>query len=212
MPAGFFITLEGVDGAGKSTLAAALAERLGEAGHEVVRTREPGGSPGAEEIRRLLVEGEPGRWSPETEILLFTAARRDHAERVIEPALAEGKVVVCDRYVDSTRAYQAVDDPGRRRLVDRLHELLIGREADLTLILDLEIGTAAGRAAGRPGDEARFERRGFPFQERLRLAFQALVAEAPERIVVLDATEPDARVAERAWSAVAARLPAPAPR
>ena len=209
MAGGLLITLEGVDGAGKSTLSRRLAERLRGAGHDVVETREPGGAPGAEEIRRLLVEGAPGRWSPETEILLFTAARRDHAERTIEPSLAAGKIVLCDRYVDSTRAYQVVDDPARRRLVDRLHEMLIGREADVTLVLDLDPQAALGRAAARAegAAETRFEDRGFPFQERLRLAFRALAAEAPDRCCLLDASEPGERVAERAWAAIAPRLP-----
>src|SRR5690606_1230889 len=118
---GLFITLEGIDGAGKSTQARLLAERLRAQGREVVATRGPGGAPGAAEIRRLVVEGAPGRWSPETEILLFTAARRDHVERVIAPAIGRGAFVVCDRFVDSTRAYQGA--ARLRATVDRLHAM-----------------------------------------------------------------------------------------
>lgn len=135
---GFFLTVEGVDGVGKSTQVRILAERLRKASREVFTTREPGGTQGADDIRRLLVEGTPGRWSPDTEILLFTAARRDHVERVIGPALKRGAVVVCDRYVDSTRAYQGAGAPKRRKLIDQLHELAIRVNPDLTVILELE--------------------------------------------------------------------------
>ena len=192
-----FISFEGPDGAGKSTQAARLAAHLGARGHEVIETREPGGSPGAEEIRRLLVEGEPGRWSPETEMLLFTAARRDHLERVIGPAVARGAVVICDRFADSTRAYQGAGDPARRALVDRLHTLMIGREPDLTLILDLDPEAGLARAAGRQGGEDRFERKGAAFQAALRDAFRAIAAAEPGRCVLIDATfEADAVAAD----------------
>ncbi|NNF89961.1 MAG: dTMP kinase, partial [Boseongicola sp.] len=137
MSAGRFITFEGIDGSGKSTQARRLAERLEARGLEVVLTREPGGSPGAEEIRRLLVEGDPDRWSAETEILLFTAARRDHLERTILPALARGAIVVSDRFADSTRIYQGATRGDLRALVDRLHAEVIGREPDLTFIIDM---------------------------------------------------------------------------
>jgi len=205
---GFFLTLEGIDGTGKSTQARLLAARLRVADREVVETREPGGAPGAEEIRRLLVEGEPGRWSPETEVLLFTAARRDHVERVVRPALARGAVVLCDRYVDSTRAYQGAGAPERRALVDRLHALAIGLDPDLTLILDLDPETAAARARGRVANasEDRFERKGLDFQVRLRDEFRAIAAAEPGRCVVIDAGEPADRVAARAWAALAPRL------
>jgi dTMP kinase len=200
---GLFVTLEGIDGAGKSTQARLLADRLRAHGREVVLTREPGGAPGAEEIRRLLVEGAPGRWSPETEILLFTAARRDHVERTVRPALDRGAVVVCDRYVDSTRAYQG---EGRlRETVDRLHALTIGLDPDLTLILDVVPVAAAGRAASRatPGED-RFERKGA--QGRLREAFLALAGAEPARCRVIDAARDPEAVAADIWQAVAARL------
>lgn len=198
-----FVTLEGIDGAGKSTQAGLLAERLRAQGREVVLTREPGGARGAEEIRRLLVEGEPGRWSPEAEALLFTAARRDHVERTIRPALARGAVVVCDRYVDSTRAYQG---EGRlRETVDRLHALCIGLDPDLTLVLDMDPDAAAGRAETRatPGED-RFERKGA--QDRLRDAFLAIARSEPARCRVIDAGRPAQAVADEIWEAVAARL------
>ncbi|MEM6488530.1 MAG: dTMP kinase, partial [Pseudomonadota bacterium] len=132
----------------------ALAERLRATGRDPVLTREPGGAPGAEAIRALLVTGDPGRWSAATEALLFTAARRDHMERVIAPALAAGRVVLCDRFVDSTRAYQSAgeaDAAAARGRVDALHALAIGREADLTLILDLDPAVGLARAAARAG-------------------------------------------------------------
>ncbi|TPE52924.1 dTMP kinase [Amaricoccus solimangrovi] len=197
MAGGRFITFEGIDGSGKTTQIRALAARLRERGEAVVETREPGGAPGAEEIRRLLVEGAPGRWSPETEILLFTAARRDHLERVIAPALGRGETVLCDRYVDSTRAYQGVARADLRSTVDALHDRMIRREADLTLILDLDPGEAVARERARGGAEDRFERFGPEFQVRLRAAFLGLAAEFPARCHVVPAGEAPPRVAAR---------------
>ncbi|MFN6951623.1 MAG: dTMP kinase [Albidovulum sp.] len=185
-----FITFEGIDGSGKSTQARALAEHLRAKGHDVVLTREPGGSPGAEEIRRLVLEGDPDRWSAETEILLFTAARRDHLERVIEPALADGKIVICDRFADSTRMYQGLSRGDLRRVVDRLHELMIGREPDLTFIIDLDPDLGLARARGRNGTEERFEDFGAGLQRRIREGFLALAAEFPDRCRVIDGNRP----------------------
>ena len=205
---GFFLTVEGIDGAGKSTQARMLAERLRSFGREVVETREPGGAPGAEEIRRLLVEGDPERWSPETEILLFTAARRDHVERVVRPALDRGAVVLCDRYVDSTRAYQGAGSPERRTLVDRLHRLAIGLDPDLTLIFNMDPGAALERASKRLSDtgEDRFEKMGQAFQAKLREEFLAIAAAEPGRCTVIDAARPPETVAGQVWAAVAPRL------
>lgn len=207
MSGGTFITLEGPDGAGKSTQARLLAAALEAAGHRVVLTREPGGAPGAEAIRRLLVEGEPGRWSAMTELLLFTAARRDHLERTLAPALAAGAVVVCDRFVDSTRAYQSAGRDGGvgRGAVDALHTLCIGRDPDLTLILDLDPADAGARGAARGGGEDRFERFGPAFQHRLREAFAAIAAEDPVRCAVIDGTGEVEAVGARVRAAVAAR-------
>lgn len=212
-PGALFVTLEGPDGAGKSTQARALAARLEAAGHRVRLTREPGGAAGAEAIRQLLVTGEPGRWSAETEALLFTAARRDHVERVIAPALAAGEVVLCDRYVDSTRAYQAA---AARDLVDALHHLAIGLDPDLTLILDIAPERALTRATARAKTHAtaqegedRFEQKGLGFQEALRGAFQAIAAAEPARCRIIDADAAPEVVETRLWEALSARLPAP---
>lgn len=186
MAPGRFITFEGIDGAGKSTQARLLAVEMRRDGREVIETREPGGAPGAEAIRRLLVEGETGRWSPETEILLFTAARRDHLEHTLAPALARGAVVVCDRFVDSTRVYQGVARAALRALVDALHAQAVALEPDLTLILDADPDEARGRDGAR-GSEDRFERMGPAFQRRLRDGYRALAAEFPHRCRLIDA-------------------------
>jgi dTMP kinase len=205
---GFFLTVEGIDGAGKSTQARMLAERLRSLGREITETREPGGAPGAEEIRRLLVAGDPDRWSPETEILLFTAARRDHVERVVEPALSRKTIVLCDRYVDSTRAYQGAGAPERRALVDQLHALAIGLDPDLTLIFDMDPTAALERTRARTSDlnEDRFEKMGMEFQARLRAEFVAIAAAEPARCILIDASRPAEDVAAQVWSAVAPRL------
>lgn len=201
---GAFITFEGVDGAGKTTQRGRLAAAFAAAGRPVVETREPGGSEGAEAIRRLLVEGAPGRWSPETELLLFTAARRDHMERTVGPALAGGAVVLCDRFVDSTRAYQAAGRGLDRARVDALHAAFIGREPDLTLIFDLDPAEALARQAARGGGEARFEGFGLAFQQRLRAAFRAIAEAEPARCAVIDASGDADAVAARVRAAVAA--------
>ena len=187
MASGRLITFEGIDGSGKTTQIRALADRMRAAGEDVVETREPGGAPGAEAIRSLLVEGATDRWSPETEILLFTAARRDHAERTILPALARGATVLCDRFIDSTRVYQGAVRSDLRATVDAIHRLAIGIEPDLTLVLDLAPDVARRRDAARASGEDRFERFGADFQARLRAGFLALAAEFPDRCRVVDA-------------------------
>jgi dTMP kinase len=194
--AGCFITLEGIDGSGKSTQAALLRDALEAAGREVILTREPGGSPGAEEIRALVLEGEPDRWSAETELLLFTAARRDHLERTIRPALTAGKIVICDRYVDSTRIYQGISRGDLRAKVDRLHELMVGVEADLTLLFDMNPETGHARAKARCTTEERFEDFGVGLQATMRQGFLDLAAEFPKRIRVIDADRPAETVAQ----------------
>ena len=183
---GLFLTFEGIDGAGKSTQSKRLAAALHARGHDVIHTREPGGSPGAEEIRRLLVEGDPDRWSAETELLLFTAARRDHLEKKIRPALQAGKIVISDRFVDSTRVYQGVTRGDLRKLVDALHALMIGCTPDLTFILDIDPTAASVRRAARKSDKDRFEDFGLRFQERLRAGFRTLVRDHPERCRLID--------------------------
>lgn len=204
---GAFISFEGIDGSGKSTQARRLAEALRGQGRDVVLTREPGGSPGAEEIRRLVLEGDRDRWSAETEMLLFTAARRDHLERVIAPALAAGKVVICDRFADSTRMYQGLGRSDLRAVVDQLHALMIGREPDLTILIDIDPAMGLGRALSRGGAEARFESFGEELQARMRQGFLALAEEFAARFVVIDGRGDMDAVAADVAQAVAARLP-----
>ncbi|WP_424964833.1 MULTISPECIES: dTMP kinase [unclassified Dinoroseobacter] len=199
---GRLISFEGIDGSGKSTQARLLAEHLRAVGRDPVLTREPGGSAGAEEIRRLLVEGDPDRWSPETELLLFTAARRDHLERTIAPALAAGRDVITDRFADSTRIYQGATRGDLRGLVDELHALMIGREPDLTVIIDMPPELALRRGLARQSGEDRFEEFGLPFQTALHAGFRALAEAAPERCVLVDgnrAPEAVARDVRTAW-------------
>jgi len=190
-----FITFEGIDGSGKSTQARMLAAALEAEGLSVVRTREPGGSPGAEEIRALVLQGDPDRWSPQTEILLFTAARRDHLERTIDPALAAGSIVICDRFADSTRMYQGLSRGDLRALVDELHRLMIGREPDLTFLIDIDPAVGLARAKGRQGIEERFEDMGLAMQEQMRAGFLALAQEFAPRFRVIDGNRPSQTVA-----------------
>lgn len=187
MTQGFFISFEGGEGAGKSTQIRRLADRLSAAGHDVIVTREPGGSPGAEAIRDLLVNGAADRWSPVTESLLMYAARRDHVERVIRPALARGSVVLCDRYADSTRAYQGAGGDAPASLIAALEEHVLGGTIPvLTLILDLPPQVGLQRAEAR-GGAARFESKGLVFHERLRAGYLEIARQEPERCVVINA-------------------------
>jgi dTMP kinase len=190
-----FITFEGIDGSGKSTQSRRFAEHLQGQGADVILTREPGGSPGAEEIRQLVLTGDPDRWSPETEILLFTAARRDHLEKTIEPALATGKTVISDRFADSTRVYQGAARGDLRSMVDKLHMLMIGREPDLTFIIDMDPATALARGLARKSGEDRFEDFGLPFQETLRHGFLALAHANPDRCVLIDGNRTPEQIA-----------------
>jgi dTMP kinase len=203
-----FITFEGIDGSGKSTQARMLADALRADGIAAILTREPGGSPGAEEIRRLVLEGDPDRWSAETELLLFTAARRDHMERTIAPALGAGQIVICDRFADSTRIYQGLTRGDLRVAVDSLHRLMIAREPDLTFLIDLDPATGLARAKARNGHEERFEDFGEAMQHKARAGFLDLAREFPARFRVIDgARQPEAVAADVmviARSAVAA--------
>ena len=184
--AGRFITFEGIDGSGKSTQSRSFADLLRGQGVDVILSREPGGSAGAEQIRELVLTGDPDRWSAETELLLFTAARRDHLEKTIEPALAAGRTVICDRFADSTRVYQGATRGDLRAKVDALHSLMIGREPDLTIIIDMDPGIALKRGLARKSGEDRFEDFGLGFQETLRHGFLSLAKSYPDRCVVID--------------------------
>lgn len=197
-----FISFEGIDGSGKSTQARLLAETLRAEGREVVLTREPGGTDGADMIRALLVEGAGGRWSAETELLLFNAARRDHLERLIRPQLEAGKLVITDRFVDSTRVYQGVARADLRDAVEMLHQRLIGIEPDRTFVIDLDAEEALARTGGRPGGEDRFESFGPDFQRRLREGFGALARDNPQRIRLIDGSGAPAEVAARVRAAL----------
>jgi dTMP kinase len=206
MAVGRLITLEGGEGVGKSTLAAGLAAAFEQAGHSVVRTREPGGSPGADEIRALLVTGAGDRWSSLTETLLLTAARNDHLERTIRPALARGAWVICDRYWDSTRAYQSIARGLPMATIDTLNALIEAPAPDLTLVLDLDIAAGLSRARSRPGSEARFEALGEAFHASVRAAFLEIARREPQRCAVLDAGLPPAQVLAAARRIIAERM------
>jgi dTMP kinase len=196
MTTGRLITFEGIDGSGKSTQARLLHDHLTAKGQDAILTREPGGAPGAEDIRRLLVEGDPDRWSPETEILLFTAARRDHLERTIEPALKRGTTVISDRFADSTRVYQGAARGDLRDLVDRLHDAVIAREPDLTFVIDMDPDTALARGLARNSGEDRFEDMGAAFQHKLRAGFLALAKSNPDRCHLIDGNRTPEAVAQ----------------
>ncbi len=204
---GVFISFEGGDGAGKSTQIRLLAEALRSAGREVVTTREPGGSPGAEAIRKLLLEGAADRWSPLTEALMMYAARADHLERTIEPALKRGAVVITDRFADSTMAYQGLAGALGEDAVSRLHELVVaGREPALTIILDLPVAEGLKRA-GASGVEQRFESKGAAYHDKVRQAFLEIARRAPARCAVISAAGTAEDVSTRIRAAVAERLP-----
>lgn len=197
-----FVSFEGIDGSGKSTQARRLAQTLRARGIPTVLTREPGGSPGAEEIRRLLVEGDSERWSPETELLLFTAARRDHVERLIRPALTAGDTVICDRFADSSRVYQGLVRGELRHLVEELHRLTIGIEPDRTFVIDIDPGTALTRGEARGSTEDRYEGMGLEFQRGLRMGFLALAQEFPDRVQIIDGSGSEDDVAARILAAL----------
>ena len=198
--AGRFITFEGIDGSGKSTQSRRFDEKLRALGHDVILTREPGGSTGAEHIRELVLTGDPDRWSAETELLLFTAARRDHLEKTIEPVLAAGRTIVCDRFADSTRVYQGATRGDLRAKVDALHALMIGREPDMTFIIDMDPTIALQRGLARKSGEDRFEDFGLGFQETLRRGFLAIANTFADRCIVIDGN----RTADQIASEIAA--------
>jgi dTMP kinase len=208
MSRGLFITIEGGEGGGKSTLREALAKALRAQGRLVVETREPGGTPSAEAIRGLLVRGDADRWSPLSEALLVNAARADHVARVIRPALEEGAVVICDRFCDSTMAYQGYAGGLGRAAMEALDALTIpDTRPDLTLVLDLPVDVGLARAAARRDGEGRFEGKGAAFHEALRAAFLDIAQREPHRCHVLDAQQPAEVVCARALDLILPRLP-----
>ncbi len=207
VPRGRFITFEGGEGAGKSTQLKLLRASLEADGHAVVATREPGGSPGAEEIRTLVLGGGVGRWDTVTEALLFHAARRDHVERLIRPALERGQWVLCDRFEDSSLAYQASGGGLARSDLEALGRLVRGDlQPDLTLILDLPIALGRARAASRNQGTDRFEARDDGFHERVRSAFLEIAAAEPFRCAVIDASRSIDEMALAIRESVAARF------
>ncbi|GIU65954.1 dTMP kinase [Candidatus Phycosocius spiralis] len=207
MQAGRFITLEGGEGAGKTTLLTTLQSKLLAKGYEVVVTREPGGTPGAEAIRNLLVTGSAERWSALSELCLFFAAREDHLNRLIRPALARGAFVLCDRFTDSTRVYQGQAGGAGLEAVELLDRLIVGHtQPDLTMILDLDPAIGLKRAAARHGNEDRFESKTLDFHNALRTAYLGLANHFPTRCVVLDAqTKPEA-LGHVAWELLTKRF------
>lgn len=208
MTRGRFITFEGGEGTGKSTQVARLVDRLSAHGLDVVRTREPGGSPGAEAIRALVVSGSADRWSARTELLLMYASRSDHLERTIRPALEAGRWIVCDRFADSSRAYQGAGGGAAMDLIETLDREIVGPDQpDLTLVFDLPVEIGLERALGRGTAETRFESKGLAFHQRLRDGFAAIAARFPERCRLIDATGTPDAVADRVWAAVEPVLP-----
>lgn len=204
---GRFITLEGGEGAGKSTQVVRLKEWLERQGHEVVATREPGGAPGAEMVRKLLVEGPVERWDGVTEALLHFAARRDHLRSTVWPALKRGAWVISDRFADSTMAYQGYGHGADRTMLGGLYDMAVGEFCpDLTLILDLPVEIGLARAASRRGTETRYESLPVAFHERVRAGFLDIAAVDPERCVVIDANRDIDTIAVAIAEAVTSRL------
>jgi dTMP kinase len=206
---GRFITFEGGEGSGKSTHAALLAKHLSDLGLEVVLTREPGGSPGAEIIRHIILSGAAKPLGVETEAILFAAARDDHVRNVIRPALIDGKWVICDRFIDSTRVYQGSLGKVDQKLIRGLERVTVGAAMpDLTFVVDVPATVGLARASRRRSGAAadRFEGETVEFHEELRRAYRALAHEEPRRIVLIDGRPPRDVVAERIWKQVQERL------
>ena len=195
MAKGRFITFEGAEGAGKSTQLQRLGDALNRAGVDVVRTREPGGSPAAEEIRKMLVSGETQRWVPKTELLLHIAARVEHVASIVSPALLRGSWVVCDRFHDSTVAYQGHGHKLGTDMIDQFHQLLFGAfQPDLTLVFDLPVNIGLERTKRRGSGEDRYERMEMEFHERLRHGFLEIADRHLDRCAVIDAAKDEDEV------------------
>ena len=206
---GRFITFEGGEGSGKSTQAGILANRLARAGRAVFATREPGGSPAAEEIREALLSGEISQFGPLAEAVMFAVARGDHVDTAIKESLQQGKWVVCDRFYDSTRAYQGATAGVPRGLISALEQLTVGAlSPDITFVLDIpaDEGLARAHARAEGAEPDRFEGQELMTHERIRRAFLDIAEEEPGRCIVVDASQPEAMVAEDVWEAVLHRL------
>jgi dTMP kinase len=207
---GRFITLEGGEGTGKSTQVKLLAQRLEAMGISVVVTREPGGSPGAEVLRDFILSGKAAPFGPAGEAILFSAARIDHIDQTIAPALARGAWVICDRFADSTRAYQGAAGKLDPAMIASLERVAVGDvRPDLTLVLDLAPKKGLARAAARRGKRGkadRFEREGAPFHKALRQAFLDIARAEPRRCAIIDADKPPKEVAQAIWASVRERL------
>ncbi len=204
-PRGRFIAFEGGEGAGKSTQVKAVVARLRDAGLEVVQTREPGGSPGAEALRDLLVQGDAGRWSPLSELLMMYAARSDHLEKVIRPALSRGAWVICDRFADSSRAYQGAGGGVAPAFIEQIDaEVVADTQPDLVLVMDMPVAAGLKRAAARGDSENRFESKGTAFHERLRQGFLARASAVPDRYRVIDADRSIETIRDDIWSTLIA--------
>ena len=203
---GYFISFEGIYGSGKSTQIQRLADFLRSLSFDIVVTREPGGSVGGEEIRKLLLQGDVDRWSAETEILLFTAARRDHLERIILPAMKNGQIVICDRFTDSTRMYQGMRGPKLKKLVDMLDKEVIGHDPDLTILIDIDPEIGLRRAKSRETVEERFEDFGLELQKKMRKGFLNLSKQFSNRISVIDGHQSEDNVSKEICSLVKAKL------
>jgi dTMP kinase len=209
MEIGRFITFEGGEGSGKSTQAGILANRLTRAGRPVFSTREPGGSPAAEEIREALLSGRVWQYGPLAEAVMFSVARADHIDYAIRDALQQGRWVVCDRFIDSTRAYQGSTAGVPRGVINALERLTVGAlSPDITFILDIpaEEGLARAQARAEGAEPDRFEGQELVLHERVRRAFLDIAEEEPGRCIVVDASQPEAMVAEDVWEAVLQRL------
>ena len=210
MSKGRFITFEGGEGTGKSTQVALLATALADAGVDVISTREPGGAPGAEEIRNLLVNGATNRWTPMSEALLNYAARAEHLDKTVYPALEKGQWVISDRFADSTMAYQGFGHGVKRGAINKLGSAVLGGfKPDLTIIFDLDLEVGLERAGARGQGEDRYERMGHDFHDRLRQGFLQIANDEPERCVVIDASAPIEQIAAAIRAIVSERLSVP---
>lgn len=208
---GFFITFEGGEGSGKTTQIQNVARHIEStlSSWETVITREPGGTESAESIRKLLVTGQADKWQPATEAMLMSASRHEHVVHVLRPALAAGKIVLCDRYNDSTRVYQGIVGGVPEAEVEALNDLACdGLVPDLTILLDMDVDTGLGRASARSGGESRFESKGLDFHQRVRQAFLDLAARHADRFIVVDGAGSETGIAQTISSHVMARLAA----